>query len=49
MKLTLLGPLAAAAALSVSGFVITVATAPSDHEPMHAELVQRWAEAALDA
>ena len=49
MKLTLLGALAAAAALAVSGFVITAATAQSDQPPTHAELVQHWAEAALDA
>src|SRR5271170_4414591 len=38
----------AAAALSASGFTITAA-AQSDQQPTHAELVQRWAEAALDA
>ena len=51
MKRTLLGMLAAAAAaaaLSASGFAITAA-AQSDQQPTHAELVQRWAEAALDA
>ena len=51
MKLTVLGTLAAAAAaaaLSASGFAISAA-AQSDHEPTHAELAQRWAEAALDA
>jgi hypothetical protein len=51
MKLTLFGTLpatAAAAALFASGFVITAATAQSD-QPTHAELVQHWAEAALDA
>jgi zinc resistance-associated protein len=51
MKRTLLGTLAAAAAattLSASGFAITAA-AQSDQQPTHAELVQRWAEAALDA
>ena len=51
MKLTLLGTLAAAAAaaaLSASGFT-TTAAAQSDRQPTHAELVQRWAEAALDA
>ena len=50
MKRTLLGTLAAAAAshLSASGFAITAA-AQSDQKPTHAELVQRWAEAALDA
>ena len=39
---------AAAAALSASGFAITAA-AQSDQKPTHAELVQRWAAAALDA
>jgi LTXXQ motif family protein len=51
MKRTLLGTLAAAAAaaaLSASGFAITAA-AQSDQQPTHAELVRRWAEAALDA
>jgi zinc resistance-associated protein len=51
MKRTLLGMLAAAAAaatLSASGFAITAA-AQSDQQHTHAELVQRWAEAALDA
>jgi hypothetical protein len=51
MKRTLLGTLAAAAAaaaLSASGFDITAA-AQSDQQPTHAELVERWAEAALDA
>ncbi len=51
MKRTLRGTLAgtaAAAALSASGFAITAA-AQSDQQPTHAELVQRWAEAALDA
>jgi LTXXQ motif family protein len=51
MKRTLPGTLAGAAALaalSASGFAITAA-AQGDHEPTHAELVQRWAEAALDA
>ena len=38
---------AAAATLSASGFAITAA-ARSDQQPTHAELVQRWAEAALD-
>jgi zinc resistance-associated protein len=42
MKRTLLGMLAAAA-LSAS------AAAESDQPPTHAELVQRWAEASLDA
>jgi LTXXQ motif family protein len=60
MKHTLLGRLAAAVALSASGFAITAAVAQSDQQPTHAvpqsdqqpshaELVQRWAEAALDA
>jgi zinc resistance-associated protein len=52
MKRTLLGTLAAAtaaAALSVSVFAITAAVAQSDQQPTHAELVQRWAEAATDA
>jgi epoxyqueuosine reductase QueG len=39
---------AAAAALSVSGFTI-IAAAQSDEQPTHAELVQRWAEAGIDA
>jgi hypothetical protein len=51
MKRTLLRTFAVAAAsavLSASGFAITAA-AQSDQQPTHAELVQRWAEAALDA
>ncbi len=51
MKRTLLrtfAAAAAAAALSASGFA-TTAAAQSDQQPTHAELVQRWAEAALDA
>src|SRR5271154_1978849 len=51
MKSALLKTLAAATAaatLSVSGFMITAA-AQSDQQPTHAELVQHWAEAALDA
>ena len=51
MKRTLLGTLAAAAAaaaLFASGFA-TPAAAQSDQKPTHAELVQRWAEAATDA
>jgi zinc resistance-associated protein len=51
MKPALLKTLAAATAaatLSVSGFLITAA-AQSDQQPTHAELVQHWAEAALDA
>jgi hypothetical protein len=50
MKRTLLGALAAAAtaaALFASGFAINAA-AQSAQQPTHAELVQRWAEAALD-
>jgi hypothetical protein len=38
----------AAAALYTSGFPITAA-AQSDQQPTHAELVQRWAEAGIDA
>ena len=52
MKLTLFGTLpatAAAAALFASGFAITAAAAQTDQQPTHAELVQHWAEAALDA
>ena len=52
MKLTLLGALpaaAAAAAFCASGFATTAATAQNDQPPTHAELVQHWAEAALDA
>jgi zinc resistance-associated protein len=51
MKLTLLrtfAAAAAAAALCASGFAIAAA-AQSNQKPTHAELVQRWAEAALDA
>jgi hypothetical protein len=49
MKRTLLGTLAAAAAAAslASGFA-TIAAAQSDQKPTHAELVQRWAEAATD-
>jgi LTXXQ motif family protein len=50
MKCTLLRTFAAAvaaAALSASGFAINAA-AQSDQQPTRAELVQRWAEAALD-
>ena len=46
--LRMLAAATAAAALSASGFTITAA-AQSDQQPTHAELVQRWAEAALDA
>ena len=51
MKYTLLGTLAAvaaAAALSAIGFA-TAAAAQDDKQPTHAELVQRWAEAAIEA
>ena len=46
--LRMLAAAAAGAALSASGFTITAA-AQSDQQPTHAELVQRWAEAAIDA
>ena len=49
MKRTLLRTFAvaaAAASLSASGFT---AAAQSDQQPTHAELVQRWAEAAIEA
>ena len=46
--LRMLAAVTAAAALSGSGFTLTAA-AQSDQQPTHAELVQRWAEAALDA
>ena len=39
---------ATAAALSASSFAITAA-AQSDQQPTHAELVQHWAEAGIDA
>jgi hypothetical protein len=51
MKRTLVGRLAVATAgvaLSASG-VIATAAAQSDQQPSHAELVQHWAEAAIDA
>ena len=51
MERTLLGTLAAAtaaAALFASGFIVTAA-AQGDQQPTHAELVQRWAEAGIDA
>jgi hypothetical protein len=51
MKRTVLRMLAAAvaaAALSASGFTITAA-AQSDQQPTHAEQVQHWAEAGIDA
>jgi hypothetical protein len=50
MERTLLGMLAAATAaavLSFSGF--TISAAQSDQPPTHAELVQHWADAAIDA
>src|SRR5580658_2346546 len=46
--LRMLAVAAAAASLSAFGFAITAA-AQTDQQPTHAELVQRWAEAALDA
>ena len=50
MKRALLRLLAAAnaAALSASGFAVNAA-AQSDQKPTHEELVQHWAEAAIDA
>ena len=51
MKCTVLGTLAAvaaAAALSAFGFA-TTAAAQDNKQPTHAELVQRWAEAAIEA
>src|ERR1700733_14899919 len=51
MERTLLSMLVAAttaATLSAPGFTITAA-AQSDEQPTHAELVQRWAEAGIDA
>jgi hypothetical protein len=51
MERTLLSMLVAAttaATLSAPGFTIT-AVAQSDEQPTHAELVQRWAEAGIDA
>ena len=50
MKRTFLGTLAAVAAavaLSAFGFA-TTAAAQDDKQPTHAELVQRWAEAAIN-
>ena len=48
MKRTLLGTFAVAAtAAALPGFA-TPAAAQTDQPPTHAELVQRWAEAALD-
>ena len=50
MERTLLRMLAAAtAAAALSSFFTIIAAAQSDQPPTHAELVQRWAEAALDA
>ena len=46
--LRILAAATAAAALSASGFTSTAA-AQSDQQPTHAELVQRWAEAGIDA
>ena len=51
MKRALLGTLAAAAAaaaLCAFGFA-TTAAAQDDKQPTHAKLVQRWAEAAIEA
>ncbi len=51
MERSLLRKLAAAtAAAALSASVLTItAAAQSDQQPTHAELVQRWADAALDA
>ena len=51
MERSLLSKLAAAtAAAALSASVLTTpAAAQSDQQPTHAELVQRWADAALDA
>lgn len=46
--LRILAAATAAAALSASGFTSTAA-AQSDQQPTHAELVQRWAQAGIDA
>ena len=46
--LRLLATATAAAALSASGFIFSAA-AQSDEQPTHAQLVQRWAEAGIDA
>ena len=46
--LRMLSAATAGAAVSASCFTITAA-AQNDQQPTHAELVQRWAEAALDA
>jgi gamma-glutamyl phosphate reductase len=49
MTRALLGALAAAAAAAaLSGFAVTAA-AQSEQPPTHAELVQRWAQAAIEA
>jgi hypothetical protein len=48
MKRNLLGTLAAAAAAAGFCAFATAAAAQSDQKPTHAELVQRWAEAAID-
>ena len=40
---------AATAAAALSASVLTTTAAQSDQQPTHAELVQRWADAALDA
>ena len=45
---TMLAAATAAGALSASGFTINAA-AQSDQKPTHEELVQHWAEAAIDA
>src|SRR5271168_2038552 len=50
MKRSLLGVLAAATTAALTASVFTVsAAAQSDQQPTHAELVQHWAEAAIDA
>ena len=46
--LRMLAAAVAAAALSTSGFTITAA-AQSDQQSTHAEQVQHWAEAGIDA
>ena len=47
-RLWMLAAVAAAAALSAIGFATTGAT-QDDKQPTHAELVQRWAEVAIEA
>ena len=47
-RLRMLAAATTATTLSVSGFAITAA-AQTDEQPTHAELVQRWAEAGIDA